>query len=271
MTDIDDTLAKVDRLNSEATPRDAVCTCGADNDHHPFGCPRNAEWHRVTEAKKERDAYYRTACPSLSVEVRRLLGEVERLQAEHDHVKAKAARWGDAVTAYETTVKRQRDESADRLDALKRIDRECDKNGAPARVMIWERVEAIAAERDKALAALVTMTAEHDHDHEAAGGLNETECRLLAENERLRDALNRDRTGLAAALAEVRNVAEGYRWIADGEWGSYSWEEHTTETLRRETGWALGSIRDIARKALEASGTLATNAIRGDAPKGAER
>jgi hypothetical protein len=94
---------------------------------------------------------------------------------------------------------------------------------------------------------------------------------LRGENSRLRDALNRDKTGLAAALVEVRSVAQGYRWIPDGEWGSHSWEEHTTETLRRETGWALGSIEDIARKALEASGTLATNAIRGDAAKGAER
>jgi hypothetical protein len=100
-----------------------------------------------------------------------------------------------------------------------------------------------------------------------------TECEraLVSEVVRLRDALNRDKTGLAAALVEVRSVAQGYRWIPDGEWGSHSWEEHTTETLRRETGWALGSIEDIARKALEASGTLATNAIRGDAAKGAER
>lgn len=87
---------------------------------------------------------------------------------------------------------------------------------------------------------------------------------LLSENERLRAALHRDKTGLAAALNEVRKIAEGYRWIGDGEWGSYSNEEHTQETLRRETGEALTTISGVALKALVVSGTLTGQALRGE-------
>jgi len=92
--------------------------------------------------------------------------------------------------------------------------------------------------------------------------------RMRAENESLRDALNRDRTGLAAALVEVRKVAAGYRWIGEGEWGSYEWQDRTVGTLQKETGNALDKIESIAERALSTSGVLATNAIRGLATKG---
>ena len=85
------------------------------------------------------------------------------------------------------------------------------------------------------------------------------ECdRLKSENERLRAALNRDKTGLGAALNEIRVEVRGRSWMApDGNWASYSYEDHNTETLRKEIGWAFDAIEKIAADALSASGKLA--------------
>lgn len=82
---------------------------------------------------------------------------------------------------------------------------------------------------------------------------------LVARVTMLRNALNRDRTGLAAALVEVIRTADGYTWVTWGR-GSYEWDD---ERYREETGRALAAIRGLAHKALQDSGTLATLAIRG--------
>lgn len=77
-----------------------------------------------------------------------------------------------------------------------------------------------------------------------------------------RKALDRDRTGLAAALNEAKKIAGGWQWLADGEWGSYDYTQRTEATLRKEVGWCLLAIRKAADDALNASGKLATVAIR---------
>jgi hypothetical protein len=86
---------------------------------------------------------------------------------------------------------------------------------------------------------------------------------LTAEVERLRELINRDRTGLAAGLNAVLKVVEGYRWLAAGEWASYSHEEHTQETLRREIGWAFDALAEIASRHLRQSGLRADAAFQG--------
>lgn len=95
---------------------------------------------------------------------------------------------------------------------------------------------------------------------EARRALGDTATAL----ERARDALNRDRTGLAAALDVIRDEVRSRHWMRHeseggdaGSWGSYSWEQHTAATLRREIGWAFDAIAKHALGALHKSGDLA--------------
>lgn len=79
---------------------------------------------------------------------------------------------------------------------------------------------------------------------------------------RLKAMLDRDRTGLAAALDRVRNIIHGWSWIPDGYWGSYSYEEHTEETLRREVGDLIEKATGECTRSLRASGDIADQALR---------
>lgn len=85
---------------------------------------------------------------------------------------------------------------------------------------------------------------------------------LSQERDRLRAALNRDQTGLAAALNRVRQIVLGWSWIPSGEWGSYEHEEHTVETLRREVGDMIEKAVDECESSLRASGDIADKALR---------
>jgi len=85
---------------------------------------------------------------------------------------------------------------------------------------------------------------------------------LRAEVARLRTLLNRDQTGLAAALADVIREAESRLWVVDGR-GSYEWDD---ERYRREAGLALRAVVEVARAALGASGALADSAFWPDRP-----
>lgn len=76
-----------------------------------------------------------------------------------------------------------------------------------------------------------------------------------------RAAIDRDRTGLAKALNEVQKEVQAYRWIPAGEWGSYSSEERTATTLRREVANCFESILKVAATALIESGRLATKTV----------
>jgi ribosomal protein L37AE/L43A len=73
--------------------------------------------------------------------------------------------------------------------------------------------------------------------------------------------LNVDQTGLAAAMSRVLRTVGGYRWLADGEWGSYDYTERTQQTLRKEAGWALDAIQKIAEDGLHESGQRARSAV----------
>lgn len=77
--------------------------------------------------------------------------------------------------------------------------------------------------------------------------------RLRQEVERLKDVLHRDRSGLAAALAEVWRTAGGYAWVAEGR-GPYAWDD---EEYRAEMGRMVREIVTLCSKAIGASGDLA--------------
>ena len=85
---------------------------------------------------------------------------------------------------------------------------------------------------------------------------------LRVEIVRLKNLIDRDRTGLADALNAVRRVARGYYWIALGEWGSYELDERTGKTLRKEVGMCLEEIERVAVDALRESGRRAGAAFR---------
>lgn len=83
-----------------------------------------------------------------------------------------------------------------------------------------------------------------------------------AEVARVKSLIDRDRTGLAASLDAVRRVANGYFWIAAGEWGSYDYTERTEGTLRAEIGRCLGEILELVQSGLRQSGDRALAAFR---------
>lgn len=71
--------------------------------------------------------------------------------------------------------------------------------------------------------------------------------------EDLKAALDRDKTGLAAALAKIIEEVKGRIWVKDGR-GNYAFND---DRYRQETGWALDAIEKLAKDALAASGKLA--------------
>lgn len=83
--------------------------------------------------------------------------------------------------------------------------------------------------------------------------------KLIEENRKLQDAVDRDKSGLAGALGAVLKEVEGRRWVVQGR-GSYEWND---DKYRQETGWALEAIEKIATDALAASAKLAHETLKG--------
>lgn len=71
--------------------------------------------------------------------------------------------------------------------------------------------------------------------------------------ERLKDVLHIDQTGLAAGLAEVNKIVEGYRWVTEGR-GPYAWDD---DKYKEEMGNMLDNISEAATKTLNSSGAIA--------------
>lgn len=84
-----------------------------------------------------------------------------------------------------------------------------------------------------------------------------TETDLMERVKVLEGALDRDKTGLAAALALIVEEVKGRRWICEGR-GPYRYDE---DGYRLETGWAFDAIEKIAKEALSASGKLASDTL----------
>ena len=77
------------------------------------------------------------------------------------------------------------------------------------------------------------------------------------EIERLKDALHRDRTGLAMALAQVVQAARSRAWLMESR-GPYEWDD---DRYKDEAGEAIREVIEIAEKALSDSGSLAHKAL----------
>jgi hypothetical protein len=75
---------------------------------------------------------------------------------------------------------------------------------------------------------------------------------------RLRSLIDRDRTGLAAAIDRMVKEASGRLWIVEGR-GSYEWDD---DRYRKEAGDALRAVIEIGKSALNESGQLADSAFR---------
>ena len=85
-----------------------------------------------------------------------------------------------------------------------------------------------------------------------------------AEIARLKALIDRDRTGLAEALAKCLGVIRGYDWLGDADecpWGFYEWNERTEKVFREEVGRAFAEITKTANDALRESGRRAFEAF----------
>jgi hypothetical protein len=105
---------------------------------------------------------------------------------------------------------------------------------------------------ERARAALATHksgTALAEHDK----ALTES---LRARIAMLKDAIDRDRTGLAAALSRIIKEIRSRSWILEGR-GAYEWDD---DRYKEEAGLAMREAKNIADDALNASGKLAQQA-----------
>lgn len=118
--------------------------------------------------------------------------------------------------------------------------------------------ERLETELDASRAEIARLSAEA----EAATTLGNVRLsQAEIEIARLKGLIDRDRTGLAAGLTAIQKVLAGYSWLPAGQWGSYSYEHHTQETLRREIGWAFDAVNEIAARHLNQSGERADAAF----------
>jgi hypothetical protein len=79
----------------------------------------------------------------------------------------------------------------------------------------------------------------------------------LDEIRRLKELLDRDRTGLANALNGVIRIAKGYDWLCEGR-GPYQYDDNR---YRMEIGVLITSVIHTASEALRTSGNLANEAF----------
>jgi len=73
----------------------------------------------------------------------------------------------------------------------------------------------------------------------------------------MREALHRDRTGLAGALVEVARIANSYSWVVNGR-GPY---EYGDPEYQKETGRMIDGIRKGCKASLSESGKIATDTL----------
>lgn len=80
---------------------------------------------------------------------------------------------------------------------------------------------------------------------------------------RLKELINRDRTGLALGLNTVIQIAKGFDWICEGR-GPYEYDD---DRYRMEVGSLITKVIDTADKCLFASGERANEAFHPRAQK----
>jgi hypothetical protein len=103
-----------------------------------------------------------------------------------------------------------------------------------------------------------------DNNEDAVRQLRRQVSELTKEVAYLKDALHRDKTGLAHALGAVRVLVRGYGWLSqNGVWASYGDEEQTEKTLRDEMSACLNEVDTVALDALSVSGDLASASKQG--------
>ena len=78
-----------------------------------------------------------------------------------------------------------------------------------------------------------------------------------SEIQRVQGLLDRDKTGLAHALALILTEVRGRMWVTDSR-GCYEWDD---DRYKAEAGDALSKVATIASDALGESGTVANEAF----------
>lgn len=111
-------------------------------------------------------------------------------------------------------------------------------------------LEACRRERDEARDAVqaacdATANAVTEASAQEVADLLVERDEALAQVAALKDMFERDATGLATALLNIRKHAEGYAWITQGR-GSYEWND---DRFFEEAGHALRPIIEMAKAA----------------------
>lgn len=191
---------------------------------------------------------------------RALLDRLERFDASR---RRWLKRWCDAER--ELAAKQRALDAADEfegrlIDACRSLHKRWLEERRLTRIMRQEKYArmsellALRAERDRLNTQLAEVSA-------TACGEREASRKRIAD---LEAALDRDKTGLAAALGRVREEVRARSWLLHGR-GPYEWDD---DRYKDEAGLAMRSVLDIAERALRESGVVADAALRKEVPRG---
>jgi chromosome segregation ATPase len=139
---------------------------------------------------------------------------------------------------------------------------------------LTERAETAERERDeyRSECARLSMAAANDQTRDdladarmtaeiataAVEKLRGDVARLREVATKLKDALDRDRTGLAQALNRIINEIRSRSWLLESR-GAYEWDD---DRYKEEAGLAMREAKNIADDALRASGKLADSGVK---------
>lgn len=209
---------------------------------HGEECAKALEQAHVTIRKLAHTADERMN--ALLIRAGGLVGEdhadvVERLLAERD-------KW------QQNSLEQTQANDRERVSMQKRID-DLTPDAEHWRDAYDMLFEHLGARSEPALVCLRDVLTAYD-----AADARATVKQLQSDKDHLLDALDKDATGLAHALAAVMKVIEGRHWVTESR-GAYEWND---ERYKTETYSAFQAILQIVKPALVESGTRANDAWR---------
>lgn len=247
---------KLDAVNANATLNASEALMATMEWRHSDVCARYATDLRAAEKRAESALAQVAALREMLPELDRLerfshemrdqdhprlgLGDGERASLSHARLIADAL--ANTQQAAEAFVARLREE------ALKPLFKIHEADGTPCH---FEQAGGASCVND----AHHRPPTYDDWMRARAAAIDERVAMLYA-------ALDRDRTGLAAALNAIKSHVKAHGWVLEGR-GSYEWDD---ERYRDEAGNAMRPVIEIAEKALNASGKVAAVALNDIAP-----
>lgn len=197
------------------------------------------------QARDERDAYKKAK----EENDERFMTERDEARAQRDAAKRHSEECAQALEQAHVTIRKLAHTADERMNAL------LIRAGGLAGEDHADVVERLLAERDKWLKNALDQTKANDLERVSWQTRLD---QLQSDKDHLLDAIDKDATGLAKALAAVMKVIEGRHWVTESR-GAYEWNDQRYKT---ETYHAFQAILEIVGPALTASGTRANDAWR---------